>query len=259
MVRKEIENALLSAAEAIKKTQNRTIRWKSPNDPVTAADIESNKVLRKHLFKEGDIWLSEENSGEIATTLERYKKVWIVDPIDGTKEFIDKIPEWAISVALWESNRFKAAGIYNPEKAFMVSGSIDEGVWVNGKKKNNSRKTIYFPIQTLVSRTEYRKGLWKEIEKNKKLEIIPTGSIAYKLSLVAASIYQATSTLVPKNLWDIAAGWALVEFGGGTVILDNTTSQQLLPLKVKGLTAAISKEEAEFLETKVSKYRINKK
>ena len=85
---------------------------KTGGDPLTEADLAVNEVLLKSLPQPGEGWLSEENADDAARL--KCSRVWIVDPIDGTREFIQGIPEWCISVGLVEGGRPVAGGIFNP-------------------------------------------------------------------------------------------------------------------------------------------------
>jgi myo-inositol-1(or 4)-monophosphatase len=90
------------------------VREKSKNNPVTTADIEANRIIRETIFEAfpGDGWLSEEdqdNSDRLALS-----RIWVVDPIDGTKEFIEGVPQFAISIAFVVDGRPKIAIVFNP-------------------------------------------------------------------------------------------------------------------------------------------------
>jgi myo-inositol-1(or 4)-monophosphatase len=148
--------------------------------------------------------------------LHRLKKdrVWIVDPLDGTREFVAGIPEWCVSIGLVEDGRAIAGGICNPTTGETFLGSLDTGLTYNGKRVWASDKACLTGALVLASRTEVKRGEWDRFGENNFI-IRPVGSVAYKLALVAAGMADATWTLSPKNEWDIAAGVALVEAAGG--------------------------------------------
>ncbi len=91
---------------------------------------------------------------------------------------------------------------------------------LNGTPAQVTDKTTLAGARVLASRSEIRKGLWKPLE-SAPFEIVPCGSIAYKLAQVAAGLADATVSLAPKNEWDVAAGAALVAAGGGRTEIKN--------------------------------------
>src|SRR5437879_3354174 len=193
--------------------------YKAGHDPVTGADKAVDAVLRKELLREGEGWLSEE-SVEDFTRLEK-SRVWVVDPLDGTREFVAGIPEFCVSVAMVENGRPVAGGICNPASDEVFLGSLDSGVTYNGKPARASLRTSLDGALVLASRSEVKRGEWKQFDKT-AFKIRPMGSVAYKLALVSAGLADATFTLTPKHEWDVAAGAALVQSAGGFVrTLDN--------------------------------------
>jgi myo-inositol-1(or 4)-monophosphatase len=181
---------------------------------VTEADRAVNRVLQKSLLRDHEGWLSEESTDD----LERLKKhrVWVVDPLDGTREFVAGIPEWSISVAMVEGGRAIAGGVCNPATGEIFLGSKQTGVTYNGKQVHASRKDRLEAAEVLASRSEVERGEWAHFQQS-SFVIHPMGSVAYKLARVAVGLADATWTLSPKNEWDIAAGVALVEAAGGYV------------------------------------------
>src|ERR1700680_214080 len=111
---KRIEEALDVAVSAISPFIDGAMRvdFKFGDDPVTEADRLANEVLRDVLVRDGEGWLSEESADDL-TRLER-TRVWVVDPIDGTREFVAGIPEWCISIGLIDNGQAIAGGICNP-------------------------------------------------------------------------------------------------------------------------------------------------
>jgi myo-inositol-1(or 4)-monophosphatase len=164
--------------------------------------------------RDGEGWLSEESADD----LHRLKKnrVWVVDPLDGTREFVAGVPEWCVSVALVENGRPIAGGICNPATGETFLGSPETGLMCNGKQVWASQKSDLAGALVLASRTEVQRGEWEPFQDT-HLVIRPVGSVAYKLALVAAGLADATWTLTPKNEWDVAAGVVLVEAAGGFV------------------------------------------
>ncbi|HOK67609.1 MAG TPA: 3'(2'),5'-bisphosphate nucleotidase CysQ [Anaerohalosphaeraceae bacterium] len=233
-----IEQALLAAQEAAARfTPGRIAsEKKGGGDPVTQADLLLDKVLKEALLGPSEGWLSEETADDLSRLGK--KRVWIVDPLDGTREFVEGIPEWCISVALVEEGCPTAAGICNPAAGQIFLGSRSSGVTLNGRPVRVGGKADLKGARILASRSEVRRGEWKRFE-GAGFEIVPMGSVAYKLALVAAGLADGMFTLVPKNEWDVAAGVCLVEAAGGRWEAAESRRQfnQPNPL-LKGLWAA---------------------
>lgn len=194
--------------------------YKAGHDPVTEADRAVDAVLRQNLLRDGEGWLSEESVDE-PSRLEK-SRVWVVDPLDGTREFVAGIPEFCVSIGFVEDGRAVAGGICNPATRETIIGSIETGVTYNGKPARPSQKTSLQGALILASRSEVKRGEWTQFQSG-DFQIRPMGSVAYKLGLVAAGLADITFTLTPKNEWDVAAGAALVESAGGFVATLNNT------------------------------------
>jgi myo-inositol-1(or 4)-monophosphatase len=223
---KEILERLHAGLEAARSVLNRftpgaiETEYKVGHDPVTEADRAVDDVLRKTLLRPGEGWLSEETVDDF-TRLDK-QRVWVVDPLDGTREFVQGIPEFCVSIAMVENGIPVAGGICNPATDELILGSLDTGVTYNGKPAQPSQRKDLHGALVLASRSEVKRGEWEQFE-SAAFNIKPMGSVAYKLGLVAAGLADLTFTLVPKNEWDVAAGAALVASAGGwTLKLDNS-------------------------------------
>jgi myo-inositol-1(or 4)-monophosphatase len=190
-------------------------RRKAGGDPVTEADTAIDALLKETLLAEGEGWLSEETEDDLARLAAR--RVWVVDPLDGTREFVLGLPEWSISVALVVDGVPVVGGIANPATGETFLGARGHGVTVNGAPAALSPRQALAGAQVLASRSEVKHGLWRSYE-GAPYRVVPMGSVAYKLARVAAGLSDATWTLVPKHAWDVAAGVALVHAAGGRTI-----------------------------------------
>lgn len=219
-----ILDGLHAAAQAVRpftpgdiEFQTKTVR----DDPVTAADEAADRVLRSVLPQPGEGWLSEESVDDLSRL--ECDRVWVVDPIDGTREFIQGVPEWCISIGLLEGGVPVAGGIFNPVSDELIVGSLEDGVTLNGApvrvtEPGDATTGGGPPISVLASRSEIRRGEWDRFDGG-RFDVRPCGSVAYKLGLVAAGRADATWTLVGKSEWDVVGGTALVRAAGGTVCL----------------------------------------
>jgi myo-inositol-1(or 4)-monophosphatase len=217
-----IETAIAAAREIFSRFTPGAIdaEFKAGHDPVTQADRAIDAILRKTLLRDGEGWLSEESVDDFSR-LDK-KRVWVVDPLDGTREFVEGIPEFCVSIGFVEDGRPVAGGIHNPATNETFVGAIDSGVLYNGRPVAASTRASLQGALTLASRSEVKRGEWKPFE-NGPLQIRAMGSVAYKLALVSAGLADITFTLTPKHEWDVAAGAALVLSSGGFVAtLDST-------------------------------------
>jgi myo-inositol-1(or 4)-monophosphatase len=214
-----IELALDRAAAVLSQfASGNMIADRKPSDRslVTEADRSVNRLLRDLLVRDQEGWLSEESTDDLQR-LEKHR-IWVVDPLDGTQEFVAGIPEWSVSIAMVEGGRAIAGGVCNPATGEVFLGSKETGVTRNGKQVQAGKKDRLEGAVVLASRSEVGRGDWERFQ-NSSFLIHPVGSVAYKLARVAAGLADATWTLSPKNEWDVAAGVALVEAAGGFVQL----------------------------------------
>lgn len=214
-----ILDGLRAAAEAVKPFTPGDVAFQRKElrgDPVTAADEAADRVLKEILPRPGEGWLSEESVDDPGRL--DCPRVWVVDPIDGTREFIEGIPEWCISIGLLEEGIPVAGGIFNPATDELVLGSLEGGVTLNGAPAAVTEPDPASTVSVLASRSEIRRGEWERFDTD-RFDVRPCGSVAYKLGLVAAGRADATWTLVGKSEWDVVAGTALVRAAGGVVCL----------------------------------------
>lgn len=195
------------------------VREKSHNNPLTKADLEADALLRQRLLASHPHcgWLSEETADNPDRLQHRW--IWVVDPIDGTKEFIMGIPQFAISVALVAEGQPVAACIHNPASKETFTALAGGGAQFNGCAMHTSANQKLIGASCLASRSETQRGDWNGFKT--EWQITTMGSIAYKLALVAAGRFDMTFTLTPKNEWDFCAGALLVQEAGGRITHKN--------------------------------------
>jgi len=211
--------ASLNAGKIIMKyyRDDYEIKEKGYHNPVTTADNEADSFLKSELTNARPDygWLSEETvDSEDRLGKER---VWIVDPLDGTKEFIEGVPQFVVSVALVENGVPIIGVLHNPVTKETFYASKGNGTYFDDVIHNCSVKESTTDMVILNSRSETRKGLWEPYKQHfKKLK--PIGSVAYKMGLTAIGKADIFATLRPKNEWDICAGTCLINEAGGKVI-----------------------------------------
>ena len=193
------------------------IQEKGYHNPVTTADREADSRLKKILLGERPYygWLSEET----VDSPDRLGKerVWVVDPLDGTKEFIEGVPNFVVSVALVESGTSIVGVLFNPVTNETFTAAQGEGAKLNGEAIQCVTKDNVKDMVILNSRSETRRGLWEPyVDTFGELRAI--GSVAYKLGLTAAGQADIFASLRPKSEWDICAGTCIIQEAGGKVI-----------------------------------------
>lgn len=219
---RELEVALETAREAgavlLRHYEDGTDAWeKSDDNPVTHADLESDRVIAARLraaFPE-DALLSEETAADPARTAAR--RIWIVDPMDGTKEFTKRIPEFAVSIALAEAGEPVVGVIFNPLADVAVwarrgGGTVRDGSPVRVSEVTRLEEAVAIASRTEISRNKFaaHEGWFKELR--------PVGSIAWKLACIASGDGDINVSFAPKNEWDVCAGDVLVREAGGVYV-----------------------------------------
>ena len=211
----DVKEAVKAAGREVMQYQGgRDQSWeKGEDDPVTLADLASDKLLRERLLglcpECG--WQSEETVDDQSRLAKDW--VWVVDPLDGTKEFLDQVPEFSIAVALVHQGRPKLGAVYNPATMEMIAGAEGAGVTYMGGEAHVSEERFRAAASVAVSSSEYKRGEFDDVAATMHLR--PIGSVAYKLALVAAGQVDVFYTLTPRHEWDICAGMYLVQAAGG--------------------------------------------
>lgn len=211
-----IEAGLDAALEALEPFQQGFVEaaFKSGDDPVTAADVAVDTALRSTLPRPGEGWLSEETADDGARL--EASEVWVIDPLDGTREFVAGIPEWCVSIGYVVDGEPVAGGVVAPTRGLRVVGAVGTGVKVSGAEP--VAPTAGLPgALVLASRSEVRRGEWAPVFST-PVSVRTMGSVGLKLAMVGAGMADATWTLVPKHEWDVAAGAALVHAAGGVAV-----------------------------------------
>lgn len=191
------------------------VEEKAEGQPVTAADFEANQTIEKIILGNypGDGWLSEESRDD-ASRLEK-SRTWVIDPIDGTKEFIECVPQFSISIALVVDGTVALGVVYNPAAEELFAAVRARGATLNGSTIKVSDRKDPAGARLMVSRTEPR-SKFAPFEDRYLLD--PVGSIAYRLALVAAGQGDGAITFRSIHEWDVCAGVMIVEEAGGVAM-----------------------------------------
>ena len=237
--------ASVKAGEAIMKVYSNKIDvvYKEDESPLTLADKNANKIINKYLVKSKIPIISEEN--KILTYEERknWKQCWIVDPLDGTKEFIKRNGEFTVNIALIKNNKPIIGVIYvpvtktlyftsdNSSKSYktllkndtiIIDEIFNNAVQIFPTQKNNNILRIVGSRSHLNDTT---KNYISKIEKKNKTRIVSKGS-SLKFCLVAEGEAEIYPRFAPTMEWDTAAGQAICE-AVGVKVTDVTTNEPL--------------------------------
>jgi myo-inositol-1(or 4)-monophosphatase len=195
---------------------------KGHSSPVCEADIAVDRLLRQKLIEPNPSigWLSEESEDDPARTAA--SRLFIVDPIDGTRAYLGGLPDWSVSAALVESGRPIAAAVMAPAQEEMFTAVAGHGAWCNGKKIAVSAGTELKGAQVAGPR-----GLLDRLGRTGiALVAVPkVHSLALRLAWVASGRLDAAFAAGNSHDWDLAAADLLVHEAGGA--LTTFTSQNL--------------------------------
>ena len=195
--------ALIRDFGEIEKLQ---VSVKGPSNFVTNADIKAEKIIIEELMKAKKNYsiISEEDGSKINSDSEN---VWIIDPIDGTSNFLHGIPHFAISIALKSNNEIISGLIYDPIKDEMFYAEKNNGAFFNNQRIKVSKKK---EIENCLFATGGKEKIISDFITRK------TGSAALDMAYVAAGRYDGyfQNNL---NLWDVAAGIIIIKEAGGIV------------------------------------------
>ncbi len=190
---------------------------KAEDSPVTHADLEANEAIVSRLaaaFPED--WILSEETADSPERAER-ERVWIVDPLDGTKEFIAGIPEYAVSIALVVAGTPVVGVVYQPETRECFAGASGLGAWLGEQRLHVSQAAELSRSVMLSSRTEMGRGQVDQFS-DWFAEVRPVGSVALKLAFTAAARGDVWISMAPKSEWDVCAGHLLVREAGGVFL-----------------------------------------
>lgn len=185
------------------------VRQKGAQGPSTAADRAADISLKRDLLAlEPCGWLSEETADDSRRL--SLRRTWIVDPLDGTIEYLAGLPEYAVSVALVDRGEPVLAVVHQPRTGVTWSAQLGRGAFRGGHPIRVAESDIL-----LASRSEVDRGEFAAFESHWRVR--PSGSIALKLALVASGAAGATFSQGNKWEWDVCAGVLLAIEAGGRV------------------------------------------
>lgn len=210
-----IEAACAAGKVALRYSGATARKWEKPAGlgPVTEADIEVNAVLHDILLagQPGYGWLSEETEDSPAR-LDR-PCAFIVDPIDGTRSFIEGSGTWAHSIAVVEGGVPTAAVVYLPARDLLYAAAAGQGATRNGAAIRATPRQELAGASVLAAKPGYQPQHWRDGAVPEVARVYRP-SLAYRLSIVAEGRFDAMFTLRPTWEWDVAAGDLILREAG---------------------------------------------
>lgn len=203
-------------------------RWKEGGSPVTDADLAADDLIKRRLTaaRPDYGWLSEETADDPARLTMR--RVFMVDPIDGTTAFIKGRPWWSVSVAVVEDGRPLAGVIYAPGLEETYEAAVGQGARLNGAPIQASDCLDLEACNMLSHAGAFDGAEWAEPWPDMRVE--SRNSVALRMALVAAGAFDAAVALSGKYDWDVAAGIVIAEEAGAIV-----TDHKGAPLVLNGV------------------------
>ena len=216
--------------------------WKSDGSPLTRADKAANEIIVSGLQKLSPaIPIVSEEEREIPWSQRKnYQKYWLIDPLDGTKEFIERNDEFTVNIALIEGHQAVLGIVYAPAKGLLYYGGKEIGAFKKDASKDATQIRIVdvSPDQNtwriVGSRSHQTEEFKSFIQQFSNTEVVSMGS-SLKLCLVAEGKADLYPRLGPTCEWDTAAAQAVVEAAGGQVI-DYKTNKSLKSVSYTHLT-----------------------
>jgi 3'(2'), 5'-bisphosphate nucleotidase len=220
-----LENLAREAARAILEVYHTEfdVQRKEDYSPLTLADMRSHRIIADSLrsrYPEIPV-LSEEGKEVPFKVKQNWDRFWLVDPLDGTKEFVKRNGEFTINIALVEGRTPVLGLIHIPVQERMVIGDVREGCWEiaeNGRRPLKvSAPPVKGPVRIVRSRSHPASGLEQLLSLIPSHEIINRGS-ALKFCTIASGEADFYPRFGPTWEWDTAAGQAIVTAAGGTMV-----------------------------------------
>ncbi len=211
-----LEKVVREAGAVAREIFNRSCEtWrKEDGSPVTEADLAVNRYLSEHLrsARPDYAWLSEENEDDRSRFTA--KRIFVVDPIDGTLAFVKRRPQFTVSVAVLEGCEPVAAAVYNPMTDEFYAAAAGEGARLNGAPIRVSSQPAIDGCRLLASKATLTNPRWAPWPA---MHVENPNSIAYRVALVAAGRFDAAITMASIHDWDLAAADLILREAGGVI------------------------------------------
>lgn len=201
------------------------IEYKQDNSPLTIADKKAHEIIVSFLNETGLPILSEEGEKYSFSERQKWNTFWMIDPLDGTKEFVKRNGEFTVNIALINNGKPIFGVVYAPvlDKLYYGGSTIKSAHLIHNQKEiklKNNRKSNS-KITVVASRSHLNKDTQKFIDQFKEVEIISMGS-SLKFMILAEGNANFYPRFAPTMEWDTAAAHAIVDVLGYKVINPET-------------------------------------
>jgi myo-inositol-1(or 4)-monophosphatase len=231
MTAAELATYLEAACEAARQAatviegwrQRFSVREKGRFDLVTEADVASQRAIQAYLSQRfpGHGFLAEEEGASRGQPADDAPPTWIVDPIDGTTNYVHDCPMYCVSIGLWAGGELVVGVVLDPTRPELFSAARGQGAWLNGRRLQVSRASRLdeallatgFPADL---RGQERTLAWWRHFSLRTRSLRRTGSTALNLAYVAAGRFDGYWAF-DNHAWDVAGGVVLVREAGGMI------------------------------------------
>lgn len=239
-----IEAALRAGGEILQVyAREFSVEEKEDKSPLTEADMKSHLAIKAYLDKTGIPTLSEEGKQMDYSVRKDWKQFWLVDPLDGTKEFIKRNGEFTVNIALIENGQPIFGVIYAPVLKKLFVGEVGRGAWIAEQVEPDAiaeqvaggaipipKSKDAEPYIVVASRSHFSEETQQFVDQLKEekgaVDFVSMGS-SLKICLVAEGVADIYPRFGPTMEWDTGAGHAIAKAAGKTVI-DHTTGKEMV-------------------------------
>ena len=189
--------------------------YKEGDSPVTNADLATDALIKQILTSARPDygWLSEETADN--PSRRNHRRLFVVDPIDGTRAFIKDRPWWAVSIAVVEDDQPVAGVVFAPDLDETYTATAGGGAWLNGAPIHASQQDLVEGCGMVGDSRMFSHPAWPTPWPDMRIEA--RNSTAYRLCVIASGAFDATLALVPKFDWDLAAADLIAREAGAFV------------------------------------------
>ena len=245
-----LKTAIQASIEAGKEilkiyTTDFDVEYKEDQSPLTLADKNANDVIMSFLEPTAIPVLSEEGRSIPFEERKDWKELWIVDPLDGTKEFVKKNDEFTVNIALIRNRKPVMGVVYAPvldelyfgaeetgafklENASQKMAKINELIHISSRLPLTTPRSYYAIVASRSHLTPETTTYIDEIRKeHEKIKIVSKGS-SLKICMIAEGTADVYPRFAPTSEWDTAAGHAVVLASGGRIVQANNPEEEVI-------------------------------
>lgn len=218
--------------EVYERGESISVSHKEDASPLTEADLRANEIICQGLAALPEVYpiISEENRLQPYEERAGYHRCWLVDPLDGTKEFVKRNGEFTVNIALVEDGRAILGVIYVPVSGQLFAGCTGEGSYLEENGARTILQAARFResdegLRLVCSRSHLNEATQEQVARYRNPELVSKGS-SLKFMLLAQGLAHVYPRMAPTMEWDTAAAQIILEEAGGAV-LDAGSGQPL--------------------------------